>query len=124
MSFDTDLGSSVIFASLLNKPICILGHMNCNLLQPDLADTQALTNFCHAYNLTQIVTEPTRITLKDVILVSNVKQIIETKVLSSSISDHDLVYGTLRMKKQRIPATFVTCRSFKTRTHAMPAWST
>lgn len=62
MSFDTDLGGSLISASLLNRPICILGDMNCNLLQPDLLDSQALTNFCHAYNLTQFVTEPTRIT--------------------------------------------------------------
>ena len=47
--------------------------MNCNLLQPDLLDSQALTKFFRAYNLTQIVTQPTRTTdstetLIDVIL--------------------------------------------------------
>ena len=97
-----DLGARLIFASLLNK----------RLLHPDLPDSQALKNFCHA-------TEPTRITdstetIREVILGSNAKQIVETEVLSPSISDHDLVYVTLKMKKQRLHATFVTCRSFKT----------
>ena len=117
-SFDIDLGASLISACLLNKPIYILGDMNCNLLQPDLLDSQALTNFIRAYNLTQIVTQPTRTTdstetLIDVILVSNAKQIIEAKVLSSSISDHDLAYVTLRMKRQRIQSTLVNTRNFK-----------
>lgn len=63
-----------------------------------------------------MVTQPTHIThsteaLLDIILVSNAKQVIEAKVLSSSISDHDLVYVTL--KKQRTPPTFVTTRSLK-----------
>ena len=66
----------------------------------------------------QMVTQPTRITdsteaLLDIILVSNAKQVIEAKVLPSSISDHDLVYVTLRLKKQRTPSTFRTIRSFK-----------
>ena len=92
--------------------------MNCNLLQPDLVDSQAFVNFCRTYNLNQMVTQPTRITdsteaLLDIILVSNAKQVIEAKVLPSSISDHDLVYVTLRLKKQRTPSTFRTIRSFK-----------
>lgn len=92
--------------------------MNCNLLQPDLADSQAFVNLCHTYNLNQMVTQPTRITdsteaLLDIILVSNAKQVTEVKGLPSSISDHDLVYVMLRLKKQRIPTTFMTIRSFK-----------
>ena len=67
-----------------------------------------------------MVSQPTRITdsteaLLDIILVSNAKQVIEAEVLPSSISDHDLVYVTLRLKKQRTPdpSTFMTIRSFK-----------
>uniref|UniRef100_A0A6P8INI3 Uncharacterized protein LOC116303067 n=1 Tax=Actinia tenebrosa TaxID=6105 RepID=A0A6P8INI3_ACTTE len=115
---DNDLGPSLISALLLNKPIYILGDINCNLLQSDLPDSQALISFCSTYNLNQIVTQPTRIThstesLIDVILVSNAKHVLDTKVLSSSISDHDLVYAELGLKKPRTQATFVTTRTLK-----------
>ena len=91
MLLDTDLGASLISASLLNKPIYILGDMNCNLLQPELVDSQAFVNFCRTYNLNQA--------LLDIILVSNAKHITEAKVLSSSISDHDLVYVNAEAEK-------------------------
>ena len=63
-----------------------------------------------------MVTKPTRITdskkvLLDIILVSDAKQVTQVKVLSSSISDHDLVYVTWRQEKQRISTTFMTTRS-------------
>ena len=95
-SLDTDLGASLIFASLLNKPIYVLRDMNCNLLQPDQVESQAFANFCYTYNLNQIVTQPTRITdsteaLLDIILISDAIQVTQVKVLSSSISDRDLV---------------------------------
>lgn len=67
-----------------------------------------------------MATQPTRIAdstkaLLDVILVSNAKQVTnhQAKVLPPSINDHDLVYVTLRQKKQRNPSTFMTIRSFK-----------
>ena len=56
-SLDTDLGASLISASLLNKQIYILGDMNCNLLQPELVDSQAFVNLCRTYNSNQMVTE-------------------------------------------------------------------
>ena len=57
-----------------------------------------------------MVTQPTRIpnsteALLDIILVSNAKKLTEVIVSLSSISDHDLVYVTLRLKKQRISNT-------------------
>ena len=104
MSLDTVLGESLISTSLRSKSIYILGDMNCNLLQPELVDSQAFVNFCRTYNLNQMVTQPTRITdstevLLDIILVSNMKQVIKAKVLPSSISDYDLLYVMLRLKK-------------------------
>ena len=64
------------------------------------------------------MTKPTRSTgksesLLDVILVSNTNQVLESDVLISSISDHDLVYIKLRLKREKSPPTFITTRSFK-----------
>ena len=116
--FNTDLTPSLITASLLDKMIYILGDLNCNLLNSSCPDSRALTNFCLTYNLSQMVTSPTRVTnltetLIDVILVSNAKQVLKTEVLQSSISDHDLVYALLRLKQQRPKPTYINIRSFK-----------
>ena len=116
--FNTDLTPSLITASLLDKTIYILGDLNCNLLNSSCPDSRALTNFCLTYNLSQMVTSPTRVTnltetLIDVILVSNAKQVLKTEVLQSSISDHDLVYALLRLKQQRPKPTYINIRSFK-----------
>ena len=47
------------------------------------------------------------------ILVSNANQVLESDVLISSISDHDLVYMKLRLKREKSPPIFTTTRSFK-----------
>ena len=65
-----------------------------------------------------MVSSPTRVTdstatLLDVIIASNVNQIREVKIIESSVSDHDLVYAILRLKKQRPKPVYITTRSFK-----------
>ena len=47
------------------------------------------------------------------IITSNPEQVIETDVIPSSISDHDLPYVVLRIKKERRKLTYMTVRSFK-----------
>ena len=116
--FDTYLTPSLITASLRNKPIYILGDGNCDMLKPDCRGAIALTNFCNSFNLSQLVSRPTRVTkttesLIDVIITSNPQQVIETNVMPSSISDHDLPYVVLRIKKERRKLTYMTGRSFK-----------
>lgn len=105
--FDTDLTPTFIAASLHNKPIHILGDLNCNLLNPDNPDSGALLEFCRLYNLSQMVKTPTRVTastktLIDVILSSNAQQVRETIVKLCSISDHDIVCATLRNVKSQL----------------------
>ena len=51
--------------------------------------------------------------LLDTILSSNLKLVQKAKVLRSSISDHDLFFAVLRLKKARPQATYITTRSFK-----------
>ena len=71
-----------------------------------------LSNFCTAFNFTQVINEPTRITessksLIDIILVSNKNAIKESNVLPVSISDHDMVYIVLGLKKTLVASQFI-----------------
>ena len=116
--FDSDFAANFVYASSLNAPIYILGDVNCNLLKPEAPDCKVLANFCSSYNLTQLITEPTRVTeqtssLLDTIFVSDIKQVRESFVMHSSVSDHDLVCLTLRLKKPRPKPVYINIRSFK-----------
>ena len=60
-----------------------------------------------------MVSSPTRVTdstatLLDVIITTNANQIREVKIIESSVSDHDLVYAILRLKKQRAKPVYIT----------------
>ena len=115
---DNELSIRLVEALYLNKPIFILGDLNCNMLNANDPLFQALTTFCLAFNLSQLVHQPTRVTetsksLLDILLVSNKNLVIETKVIPVSISDHDLIYATLKLKKERSKPVYVPVRSFK-----------
>ena len=110
--FDSDLTESFIYASSFNKPIYLLGDINCRL------KAKALINFCLSYNLSQLITIPTRVTensksILDIILVSHTKQVQRAKVMKSRISDNDLVCVTLKLKKARCKPVYFTARSLK-----------
>ena len=116
--FDEDLSRTTISALSLNKDIYMLGDLKCNVLNHNDAASQALLNFCTAFNLTQMINQPTRIsetstTLIDVILASNTDLVKEARVLPCSISDHDLVYLVLNLKKDRPKPVYITTRGFK-----------
>ena len=116
--FNSDLIETFIYASSFNVPIYLLGDMNCRLESSDKPETKALLNFCRSYNLSQLITKPTRVTgttssILDVILASDTKQVRNVMVLESSISDHDLVYITLKLKKERSKPVYITTRSYK-----------
>ena len=116
--FDSDLIESFVYASSFNVPIYLLGDLNCRLESSDNPEAKALLNFCRSYNLSQLITRPTRVTettssILDVILASDTKQVLNVMVLESSISDHDLVYITLKLKKERSKPVYITTRSYK-----------
>ena len=61
-------------------------------------------SFCESFNLSQLIASPTRVTdssssLIDVILTSQAKQIIKAGLIDCSISDHDIIFADLRLKK-------------------------
>ena len=84
LCFDTDLSETLVKGLSLNKPIFILGDLNCNMLNDNDPACQALTSFCSSFNLLQLITHPTRITqnsetLIDVLLATNGNLVMERK---------------------------------------------
>jgi hypothetical protein len=79
---------------------------------------QSLTKFCSSFNLSQLINQPTRVTensktLIDVFLTSTPNLVAETKVVPVSISDHDLVFASLKLKKERTKPVYIYARSYK-----------
>ncbi len=96
-----------VLTTRMNQPIFVLGDLNCNMLQ-DGPDRKALVEVSTELNLQQIIKKLTRITdttrqsLIDVILVSNTASVLESGVLNSAISDHVSVYVILKVKAPKI----------------------
>ena len=100
-----------------NKPIIILGDLNCNLLQTN-PDGLSWLNFASEMNLKQLITSPTRITessrsLIDVVMTSTPDLVHESGVISTSISEHFPVYMVLNTKLPKQPPSYITVRSYK-----------
>ena len=106
-------------ALILGKPLMITGDLNCNLLEPGCPEAVALLDFCKSVNLTQLIKEPTRVTetsstLLDVIITPTNTNLVESSgVLPCHISDHYLVYATLKLKISKLPPRYVKMRSFR-----------
>ena len=105
-------------ALLLNKPIIILGDLNCDGLNSSCREYAAINSFTHEMNLQQLIKEPTRITsttesLLDVILVSDPSSVRMSGVINNPISDHFPVYVVLKLKSPKISPHYVTVRSYK-----------
>ncbi|CAB4040401.1 Hypothetical predicted protein [Paramuricea clavata] len=115
--FEDLLKPNYVQALTLNKQILVLGDLNCNMLENG-QERRALTNFSTELNLTQIIKTSTRITatsqtLIDVILVSSTALVLESGVINTSISDHLPVYVLLKLKAPKMPACYITTRSYK-----------
>ena len=112
---EDDLTATLIYA---DKPMYIMGDLNCNLLNAECTETRSLTSFCESFNLSQLIASPTRVTdssssLIDVILTSQAKQVIKAGVIDCLISDHDIIFTDLLLKACRPKVTYVKTRSFK-----------
>ena len=101
---------------LHGNDIIILGDLNCNILD-DTTNSRTLKEICASFNLTQLMKEPTRITetkrsLIDVIMTTDPTLADSCLVVTSSISDHNLVEVTLRISRPKVKAKYVTTRSY------------
>ena len=95
----------------MGKPTVILGDLNYDLMKCD-QEFSVIGDFCSSMNLFQVISEPTKITdrtilLIDVILVSDDNLITESGVTDIGISDHSLVYCTLNMKIPKAAPSYI-----------------
>ena len=115
--FEELLKPSYIQALTMNKPIAVLGDLNCNVLK-ESPESNALSNFLPETNLKQIITTPTRITdtcesLIDVILVSSPDLVHARGVINSTISNHLYVYVEFKLKLPKPPPCYILTRCYK-----------
>ena len=115
--FQSLLKPSYITALAMNKPMIILGDLNCNTLK-ECPENKALSEILLGLNLTQIINKPTRIThrsesLIDVILISNPDLVRDSGAINIAISDHLPVFATLKLKPPKPHPSFIKVRSFK-----------
>ena len=97
------------------KEILLLGDLNCNFLES--ACKRQLKQVFSMHGLKQIIQNATRITkssasLIDIVLSSNPERIINSKVISAHLSDHDMVGITRKINASKFKARIITTRCF------------
>lgn len=118
VKFFDDLTRFFINTLLRGLDIFVIGDLKCNLLSNDY-ESRAFSDFCTTFNLTQLIHSPTgRITessqsLIDVIMTTNKEIVTSSGVVTSSISDHNLIYVLLDFKVPRARPSYLSIRSYK-----------
>ena len=118
LTFHDIFMENYLHALTLGKEIIVAGDLNCDLLKPDSTEAMSLLDFCTSVNQTQMIKEPTRVTetsssLIDIIMTSNVSLVENYGVVLSHISDHYLIYASLKLKMLKPPPTYKCVRSYK-----------
>ena len=102
--FISSLQNSMSAVDLKKSDVIILGDLNVNMLPKSKIpkkDKQELLNFSRAFDLTQLIKEPTRVsdtsrTQIDLIFVNNEHRIVKSGVVPVTLSDHYLVFCILK----------------------------
>ena len=99
------------------KEVIMIGALNCDILK-NSPESRVFRNLCSSLNLTQLITNPTRVTsqsstLIDVIMTTNTALVAESGVMENHISDHYLIFTVLKLKLPKPQPTFITVRSYK-----------
>ena len=103
-----------------DKELYILGDINCDQLAEMSDNAKSMLNdICDAYELSQVITEPTRVTpttrtLIDLVLRNSPKKVVCSGVVRVGISDHDLIYAFCRISiAPNVGHQFVSFRQLK-----------
>ena len=102
-----------------NKELFILGDVNCNLLPEAFAyNSSYLTSIFDIYGLSQLITEPTRVTptsktLIDLCITNSPEKVTNSGVIHLGISDHSLVFMTRKVHYNRNCPRTIEMRQFK-----------
>ena len=89
---------------LEKSDVVILGDLNADMMASSKLpkrDKQELLNFSRAYNFTQLIKEPTHITVTsrtmiDLIFANNEHRIVKSGVVPVTLSDHFLVFCIIK----------------------------
>ena len=101
------------------KEIYILGDLNCNFRSnPPENHTKHIVNIMINYQLTQLITDSTRVSsnsnsLIDVFITNSSESIISSGVYPLSVSDHDLIYAIRKIGLPKGKPRYIECRNFK-----------
>ena len=92
-------------ASQEGKELVICGDFNCDMLNPHSSCCR-LTEVMSEFNLTQVVTSPTRVTqstgtMIDLLFCSDPAQFLTVCCKNTGLSDHSLAYGVFKDPKHR-----------------------
>ena len=119
-------------AWLKSSSIFLLGDFNCdlssfNILQNRIADSSTmapttnsskLISIFDMFNMQNVINEPTRVTpttssLIDLIVTTRKDLVTSSATVPLGLSDHNLIYATLRLKNKRPPPTIIKTRDYK-----------
>ena len=92
-----------------NKESIIIGDANCDLLTPYYNHTKYLKTLMNNFGLTQLIKEPTRITVStqtiiDHIIINRPEFVLHSGVIRFGISDHDSIYIVKRLRIPKLKA--------------------
>ena len=118
--FLDEFSVSFMDSLLLGMEVLITGDLNADVLPgSSCPEGRALMDLCNSFNLSQLVTKPTRSTdtsktLIDVALTTNESFIASCDVHISAVADHCLVAVTLKLKAPKPRPSYIFTRSYKT----------
>lgn len=106
-----------LITPLFNNIICT-GDFNFNLYNFNSTNIRNFYSVLDEFDLTQIINSPTRITnitatLIDLIIVRKEDTVLEKGVVDNELSDHGLIYCTIKTNDENSAPRIITYRNFK-----------
>ena len=106
-------------AGVQGQEMIVLGDFNCNfnVKKDNIAECKQLKLTFKMHHLTQLVKEPTRVTidssmLLDLIASNNPRNISRSGIIALGLSDHDMIYCVRKLNWRRGPAQLKTFRNY------------
>lgn len=95
--------------------IIILGDFNIDLSEDDKTQTRDFKQTLAGHNLTNVITNYTRITvtsktLIDLAITANPEKIAKSGTYSSGLSDHDLIFAIVNLHRKKVPPKLISVR--------------
>ena len=122
LQLEDELNGICTWASLQRDSVPILGDLNLDRRRPDKSEGKLLLDLEVEQELTCLIDKATRTeqkgsittsTLIDILLTNKLDQFKSGGIYHPSLSDHALIYWTLKEKLPRQPSKVITFRSYK-----------